>query len=241
VKENRFFRFVWRVNGLSLLLLAMCLIAIGGYELVGLLFSANKPPIVQSVADDPGNKEGWHLGEVHEIPGSQYLFVPLVSENKNVKQGGTFAPAAVAQSSRWPGYYQPSRNVLFIDSDTMDMKWLFGGNGQLIASINLLATKPSKPDDKARAILYLVIKNDTNHNGILDESDLSSIAISNAGGAGCRELVSSADRLIDARLVGQDSALILYQAKGVAYAMNIRLDNHSSSKPVQIPKVHEPS
>ena len=240
MQENRFFRFVWRVNGLAILLLVVCIAAIGGYEIIEPLFS-KKPPIIKNVAADPSNKEGWHLGDVNEIIGSQYLFIPLVSENKNVEAPKVaFSPAAL-RSSEWQGYYRPSRNILFIDSGTMEMKWLFEGNSQLITSLNVLRTRLHGPESNARAIIYEVIKNDTNHNNRLDEGDLANIAISDTGGSGYKELVSSADRLVGARLAGENTAVIFYQVHGIGYAMSIRLDTHASSKPVEMPKVPNPS
>lgn len=175
---------------------------------------------------------------MQDIPGVDYAYVPLVSENKNIKSREIgFSPARHKyESSSY--YFSLSRNILFINKKTSDMRWLFNGNRQLIINIDMLSDRP--PYDTKRdtaAILYHVIKKDTNFNKILDERDLADIGISRANGSDYKEIIPSVERVIGAMLINDGEALILYQTHGKGFASTIKLGDFSASKPKEMPKI----
>jgi hypothetical protein len=164
MQENRFFRFVWRVNGIAILLLTVSFVVIGGYQLIASLVGQVPAPAITNVADDPGNKERWHLGQITKIAETPYLFIPLESENKKIEPGKALLPQSSGFDLREGYYGGASRNLLFVNTNTMEMKWLFGGNNQLVIEIDRLADRAYEEKSKPLAILYQVVKNDTNHN-----------------------------------------------------------------------------
>jgi hypothetical protein len=233
MQENQFFRFVWRVNGIAIMMLVVSAVVVGGHEIITSLIGHANSPVITNVADDPGNKERWHLGSVNEIPETPFLFMRLESENKNIEPG-----KSLVASQRMESYHSgASRNVLFVNLDTMDMKWLFGRNSQLLKSIDLLTERRYYEKSKPRAILYLVVKKDTNNNKILDEGDSPDIAISDVSGENYIEFVSTVDQLIGTRLSGANKITVFYQVHGVGYAVSMDIATHTVSKPIEMPKV----
>lgn len=236
MQENRFFRFVWRVNCIAILLLTVSAVVLGGNELISSLIGNVRSPIITNVADDPSNKERWHLGRINEIPETPYLFIRLESENKNIEP----VKSLVAYKMLTP-LYGASRNVLFVNSDTMEMKWLFGGNSQLIISIELLTDRHYEEKGKPCAILYQVVTNDTNHNNILDERDSPHVAISDVSGENYMELIPDVERLIGTRLTAANKIVFFYQVGGIGYVMSVDIATHTMSKPVEMIKVPKTS
>jgi hypothetical protein len=110
MQENRFFRFVWRVNGIAILLLVVSAVVIDGYQLVTSPVGSAKASVITNIADDPGNKERWHLGQVTAIPETPYLFIPLVSEHKNIEASRPFLFHRMRFCLR-DGYYEASRSL----------------------------------------------------------------------------------------------------------------------------------
>ncbi len=236
--ENRFFRTVWRINGLALLLLILLLGGVALYSYASQAMRDGKPAIIRNVADDPGNEERWRLGQMHEIPGARHVYIPLVSDNRNIKPKEIGFTSGLHSYGSSRDYFSPSRNILFIDKTTREMRWLFRDNKQLIENIDLLSDKPQHDRNcSAAAILYHVIKKDTNRNGVLDDGDLADIAISHVDGGDYREIIPSVERVIGAKLLNDGEVLVLYQAQGKGFGTGIRLGDFSVSKPREMPRI----
>ena len=89
MEDSRFFKTVWRINGL-LILIGFLLAALGmAFILYESFFKARnpyQPEVVESIAPDPEGLENWVIGNPIEVYGHNYSLYPLVSENKEVQQ-----------------------------------------------------------------------------------------------------------------------------------------------------------
>ncbi len=237
MEENRFFRTVWRINGVALTLMLIIIGGIALYTFIEQLVRDKQPVIIKNVADDPDNEENWQLGGMQEIAGVDYVYLPLVSDNKNVKaKERGFSPALHGYGSS-SYHFSLSRNILFINKKTREMHWLFNGNKQLIENIDMLSAKPEhEPKRNTVAILYHVINKDTNSNKILDEGDLADIAISRPSGRDYKVIFPAVERVIGAMPINDGEALVLYQSHGKGFTSTVRLKDLSVSKPREMPK-----
>ncbi len=237
--SSRFFRYVWKLNGIGILLLLIFILGIGGYHIVKELFPHELPAAITNVAQDPQGDEKWTLGSSEEIEGTEFLYLPLVSERKNISipEPGM---AKKALRSYGPGYFAPSRNILFVNRLTGEMRWLFKDNKQLISNVDFLSIrKRDAKDRKVDAILYMVITRDTNGDNKLDSNDKADIALSLPDGSRYKEVIRSVERIFGTMIIGGREVLVLYQSEGKGFAATVRLADMSVHNPKEMPKVEQ--
>jgi hypothetical protein len=195
-------------------------------------------PVIKNVAEDPQGEEKWTLGTPKEIDGTQFIYIPLVSDKKDVsiaQPGFTMAKKAFYEE-----YFKPSRNLLFINKQTREMRWLSKDNKQLIADIEMLSVlKRCDKNRKIDALLYQVIGKDTNGDNKLTSEDLADIAISFPDGTRYKEVFQSVERLFGAMTIGGRDVLILYQSKGKGYVSTIRLADMTVQETKEMPKIEQ--
>ncbi len=236
MEENRFFRLVWRINGVAIMLVLLFIMVVGGIDLIAEMIPHDQPSVITNIAADPAGEEKWSLGSIEEIDGTQFAYIPLISEKKNI---AVSAPAFSKSGlhSYGGGYFSPSRNLLFVNKQTREMNWLFKNNGQLIADIDMVSLK-KKCDEESKVdlILYRIIKRDTNADSQLSSEDVADIAISYPDGSRYTEIIPTVDRIFGTLNLEVNEILILYQSKGKGYAATIRLQDMSVRETREIPR-----
>ena len=235
--DHRFFKFVWRFNGLVLMVALSGVIVITLYNVVKELLHTRPPNVIRNVADDPSGEEKWRLGYPQQIDGTSFVYIPLISEQEDIKLRDVRHKGSL-DSYSGEAYSDPTRNILFVNMEKNEMKWLFPTNNQLVTQVRLLP-ETAYNDKKRRieAILYQVVKKDTDGNKRLTVDDDTVIAFSLPDGSKYKDVLSSADRLIDAMLLENRMLFLMYQTKGVGYSSTLRLDDFATVKKVELPKV----
>ncbi len=221
---------------MGILLLLISVLGIGGFYILKELFPHEPPTVITNVAQDPQGDEKWTLGSSEEIEGTDFVYIPLVSERKNI----SMPEPGMAKTLRYyePGYFAPSRNILFVNKLTGEMRWLFKGNKQLISHIGLLSVrKRYDKDRKIDAILYQVITHDTNGDNKLDSNDKADIALSLPDGNRYKEVIRSVERIFGTLSIEGHEVLVLYQSEGKGYAAAVRLADMSVHRTKEMPKV----
>ena len=238
MEDNKFFKIVWRFNSLIIMLASIAVLALVCYTFFdGYQRKINKTDIITNVADDPVGDEKWQLGYAERIKGTPHFLTPLISESENVKLSGLSLSAS--HSYVGSSYSSPSRNILFTNGENNEQKWLFPTNDQLLIDVELLTESEYSCESNTLAILYKIVKNDTNGDNKLSKDDLSSIFMSFNDGSRYEEIISEADRLNGVFVINAYSVLILYQRKGVGYSVTVQLHDFSISNTTELPKVGE--
>ena len=231
MNENRFFRFVWRFNGLILMvagMLSIFALLIGGYGFIRNTTRERGTRNIVNVQGDAPIEEKWQLGHMSPIEGGPYVMIPLHSDQK-------YAQSYYSKSS------SSARNYLFINSQNNKKHWLFDTNQYLIAYISLLSEKEFRAEKRnIRAILYRVVKRDTNGDKRLTDDDLQDMALSRPSGKGYKEILNGIDVFIGQRLIDEDTLLIVYQRKGIGYSANVTLSDFHIANESALPKVPRP-
>jgi CRISPR/Cas system CMR-associated protein Cmr1 (group 7 of RAMP superfamily) len=229
--ENKFFKFVWRFNGLVLLvagILAIGVICFAGYGIFQETTRERQVRNIVNVADKTDLDEKWRLGYLKDVDGTPYLMIPLHSDQ-------SYAQSYYSKSS------YSTRNYLFINSDTNQKHWLLDTNDYLIMNDEMLSVeKNNAKNRKVRAILYHMVKKDTNGDGRLTHDDLSVVALSKPDGTEFREIFSDLDVFIGHRVIDKNSALLIYQKNGKGYSATLSLKNFELSTATELPKVGHP-
>lgn len=237
MEEKRFFRVIWRINGVALMVLLIFLIGFISYQFITSTFHNETPPVL--ISNLPRNEqsfEKWTLGLPHEIDGSNFIYIPLESDKKEIT--GVHSGMSLGAYAYNDFSFRPSRNMLFLNKKTKEMKWLFRDNSQLIERIKMLyALKPYDKGRKVDAVLYQVIRKDTNSDQKLNSDDLADIGVSLPNGEMYKELFQSVERLLDAVSLDGEEILVLYQSKGRGYASTVDLQNMSIKETREIPTI----
>lgn len=214
------------------------MIAVALYNIVRELLHTRPPQVIRNVADDPSGEEKWRLGHPQQIEGTSFVYIPLISEQEDIKLRDVRHKGSL-HSYGGEAYSNPTRNILFVNMERNEMKWLFPTNGQLVTQVQMLPENAYNDDKKrsTKAILYQVVQKDTDGDKRLTVDDDTVIAFSLPDGSKYKDVLSSAERLIDATLLENKTLFLMYQTKGVGYASTLRLGDFATVKKVELPKV----
>ena len=231
--ENRFFKFVWRLNGIAIMLLLLFALYSVGHELIRQMRQRpSAPAVITNVAQDKTGEEKWSLGYPREIEGTDYIYVPLGSQIKKIPASGSGGIGVVRNSDT-----ATTRNLLFVNGQTREMRWLFKGNNQLIENIEEMPQPRYREKDKVEALLYTLIRRDTNGDKKLTLDDQSDLAVSLPDGSHYKEIVRSVEDVIATMVPNGSEIVLLYQSGGKGYMSTIRLQDMSIQETKEIPKV----
>ena len=145
MEETKFFKNVWRFNGLIISVagvLAIMVLFLAGYHTIKDVFRKRQVRNIANIAENISVKEVWTLGYMRQLDGTEYVMVPLQSDQSYAKS-----------------YYSKSsysvRNFLFINVKTNGKEWLFPNNKWLIANNYTLSEKDHREKArKTKATLY---------------------------------------------------------------------------------------
>jgi hypothetical protein len=228
MEENKFFKLVWRFNGLVISIagmLAIFILAFGTYKLVKEVTRERPVVNIVNVEETSEKEHKWKLGRLSEIRGTPYVFVSLESDQK-------------IERSYYSKSSSPSRNYLFINTENNLKKWLYDHSDYLILSSSLLSHGDYNDKDKpVLAIMYKTVKSDTNADKLLSNKDKKTIALSSPDGENYKEVLSNIDILVGSRLTESNLLLVVYQRNGVGYSASIDLGNFKVIDEAELPKV----
>jgi hypothetical protein len=215
MEENRFFKFVGWFNGVAFMVLGVLVIGILGIAGFKILYHdlTRKRTFIDTVILAENNRidEKWQLGHLRKIAGSPYLMIPLFVEQ-------SYAKTFCGKSS------QSTRNLLFINTINNEKRWLLDRDDYLILRDELLSENEYDRESKPiRAILYIVVKKDTNGDKRLTSDDKIVVALSTPSGHGYKEILNEIDVFIDYQMLNKDKMLIIYQKQGVQYSATFAL------------------
>lgn len=227
MEQNRFFRILWRFNAVVISLVGIvsfvCLL-FGGYQIFKDITRKSSSQNIVNIETSDEVKIDWHLGSSEKIKGHSVLKIPLFSGQKY-------------SQSYYSKSVKSSRNYLFINTETDSKHWLFSHNDYLVESAEELGLGGCQSQKISLAIIYEVIKSDTNIDMRLTNSDLKTLAISKPDGTNYIELVTELDDVIDYDVVNDNLVYVLYKKNDVVYSASINLSNFAVQNETEIPKV----
>ena len=236
MEGNKFFVWIWRTNGIILLLAA---IGITGLALVGLYESvtlSSQEEEIVNLANDPKGIEKWTLGRQTSVAGANTLMLSLISENEEVET----SQSKFIASDRYyfGGNYGPAKNVLFINTESNNSFWLFNSTSQLVLNVEPLPYSYQTSDtDHVKVIFYQVVTSDTNGDNLLNKKDKSSLGITSPDGSGYRVILEVFDKIISKTLSDDNNILVVYRDNGDVYSMLYDISDNKVLNTHRIPKV----
>lgn len=237
MNSDKFFKWVWNLNGIILLVGVLITTALISVQLVTAIFSDSyvEPPRL-NLAEDKNEEEKWRLGYPRRVGETDFYYIELESEKLTVEASGQDESNVHAMFS---SKYQATRskNVMFINGKTNYANWLFSSTEQLITDIFPLYLSEYDSQSKAAGVAYHVIKNDTNNDGILSNEDKSTFALSKIDGSGYSQILSGYDRILEHNVNEQGNLFMLFIDNTDVFSMLIDLTTFKVIDKRQLPKV----
>ncbi len=229
MENSKFFRVVWKFNGIVIALsgvLAVALLCIGLYEVVKDITRKRPTGDVVNIEQNQEVDINWYLGNINRITGHNIGVIPLTSDQKYSQD-----------------YYSKTanseRNYLFLNFDDDSQYWLFDHNNYLVMSFYKLRTDMYDDKEHVQALAYELVKKDTNSDKRLTASDLITLAITNPDGSGYTEVLTGLERIIDKELINSSSLLVIFEKGGINYSAKINLSTLQAEDVKELPKVGE--
>jgi hypothetical protein len=211
--SHRFFRIVWRINAIVLLLAAaaaILLLGIGAVELGADFFRSRGDRDVVTVAGQRVESSRFQFEDFERLPGTNVLRAPLV-----VYESYGFASS---------GGGRATRNYLYYDSSTRNAHWLLPDNKKLISwSCDLKTSKTSLEEPRVLGSLYAVVEQDFDHDGQLTSSDLSSVLLTDPAGVKETQIFDRVSSIQGCEVLSPASAVLFYVLKSELRAATLDL------------------
>lgn len=221
---------MWRFNGLIISvvgILAMGALLLGIFQIFKEVTRDRNTQHVVNIEKSSDSNENWRLGNFISLKGHNTLMIPLNSD-QDIDRG------YFSKSSN------STRNYLFIDTETNSNKWLFEHTNYLIENAQQLRVGDNyNSPEPVLAILYKLVKLDSNNDGLLSPSDKLTVAISRPDGSHYQEVFSKDEEIIDSYMLSKDELFIMFQASGKYYSSKLNLSTFVLSAKLELPEIGE--
>ena len=227
MEENRFFKLVWRFNGLIISVAGVLAVVVLAFVTYKLFQEVTRERSTHNIVNVDGHKEvdeNWRLGHLSEVGAGKNLMIPLYSDQ-------SFNQDYFSKSSN------SIRNYLFINTDTSQKKWLFDHTNYLIEQSDRVSLGDYSSREPVAAILYQLVKLDSDHDDRLSANDLTTVAITNPDGTGYQELIQEVDSVTGHKLLNETELFIIYQKRGASYSAIIDLVSRELTRNSVLPAI----
>lgn len=232
--SHKIFRWLWRFNAVvfafaGTLLIAVLVFAL--YEIIDRELLRERRSFDLSSSSGDIQEDGTHIfGEPDEVRGTDIVVVPLRPGRLGLRSDQQGLPTF--------RQVRTAHNLLFIDARSNARRWLLPDDRSLIFDFASFPTAGWSRGGAvpARAIVYNVIKSDTNADGKLGPGDLITFAISKVDGTGHTELISNISTIFGTTSASENWIVVAYEQKGVAHIATIDLEQSAivSAEPAPV-------
>lgn len=191
--DNRFFRWLWRVNSILFFLGVLGLMALVGIPALSWFTETHEAPATAQTAkggdtyefNTTGLGDAAYSALLTHLDGTEEGVAVL----QRVGPGGSYS-----LGSRRQGYESSTVNLLSVDLKTLKNRWLFSGvkrDIQSVYRIHASVPVPQNGSDPVTALLMDVADADTNGDGKVTDADRHSLYVYRAGSAAPVKLVDA--------------------------------------------------
>lgn len=203
--DNRFFKFVWRLNGLAILVLLLLACGAMVYQtmLRPVFREQTRAQVINVDTTDETLSEDLTFAVIGPVSGHEGFRVEMTREQ-------SFDTEYSSKSTR-----HSSVNTGFLDVGTGEVNWVFDGTEQLILDIEPLGTARRFQSDRAEAVvdgfLMLVAREDTSGDKRLSRSDELDLVAIGPQGENVVVLARRVSRSFQMWQVGQDQYQVFFE------------------------------
>lgn len=225
---RRFFRRVWQFNALAIAGVSVFGLLLGAYALFETTRHVFRDRTVQTLARVPATGE--------DRDGAGTVPAEAISFGRFSKLRGHdifWAPINSKQSYRLQTYSKHAysiRNYAFYNATTGENRRLLKSNRAVIASALPLAKDAPDRSSPITAILYEVIRNDTDSDGALTSRDKRDLVFSKPDGGGAVTAVEGIETLLGHSLLAPDVVVTVYTRNGRVTAEHFSASTFQSTE-----------
>lgn len=177
------------------------------------------------------------LGNFVRIPGTPFLMADI----RSMPEG---RQSSLASYSDGPG--PTTNNYVFLDLTDQSVRRLIPTNDHLIRGTEQFSdagivsprfTTEGAAHAGVRWLVFGVVKLDSDRNGRLDENDLQTLAVSDAGGRGYTELIGEVTKSYGRALRDPDTLVVVYESGGTKRVSVIDLPKRAVTSTVALPSL----
>lgn len=217
-KTERFFTWVWRINALILLAIAVfALIGVGviAYD-IGIFANRDRPQAqVAEVAGTDLVAGELKLGSFGVIAGTDYLYAELAAPSRYIGSGSSDGLGT-------------ARNLLFFDTKSKKAHWLFENTDSDILSWRMVYNEPRRNmTDEKEARLYVVgmILQIAEHEDDPSPDRLRDLVFVSADGKEVAPLAESIDSQLGQYHTDSETVFIFYVRDGSVNVLDVDTTN----------------
>ena len=207
-RKARLFRFVWRANALIILAAGACaLVLVGVLVATQLKWMFRERHVDAVVNTDTSQRidESLSLGRATRISGQPWMMVGLSSEQ--AYDQGSYSKSAEAV-----------RNYAFV-SPGEPTRWLYDHNRFLVLDVTQLPGTSYQDNDEPTALIsFLVVEEDTDHNGRLTTQDDAVLVFTRPDGSGRATVLRGIKGHVSQEKIGEQVLAVYNGADGYASA-----------------------
>ena len=250
MEENKFFKWIWRMVAIGLLLMILA----GLYSFIRSEVERidrhhiDRREPVSTLAKDPQKVEKWVLrANPYMDIDSEYTVLSLYSKYNKVKNINQSYYATTSNVERY--YNESAKNILFINIKKDTSSWLFPTNNQLLLGYGTELTmlgegvpyyigeSIKKKKNKPTFLYYKLINKDSNGDKIITEADHLSFAISDVLGKNYKVIIEDIESIISMKMMNKETLSLIYQKAGIAHSLKLNTNNFEVISDVVLPEV----
>lgn len=221
MNNEKFFTTIWKINAFILLILGI--FGIVSMLIIGYIFikeATSSKTITKVINTKNELKHKLGFSHVINLPNTPYAMLPL--EDRQDYNYSYYTKSAI----------DSVRNYIFIDTQTGFNNWLLPTNKYLILNFYLIDEKNPK------AIVYEVIKKDTNKDSFLTKKDKKILAISSPDGGDFKELIDGVDRYLGKKFL-DEKLILFYEKESEGYSLHVNLAEFTAIKEINLAKIKD--
>ena len=184
MENNRLFLYINRLNSILFLLILISTLAFLAYAFAELNRQPNERAVeIEPPGEPSGKREVIELSEVEAVYGHDYQTIMAYSRNDGLLGSG--------------GYSRTVRNLLFLDPQGSNPRWLMATNDQVITELNQLWHEDANHDYVTDYHYFYIVSTDSNGDGRLSDEDRIDVYISSPSGTEVSLLARGLERVIN--------------------------------------------
>jgi hypothetical protein len=184
------------------------------------------------------NKLKYILSEFSLTNGTDYLMAAVYSDYAgNGRWSSPYASSEYGEYTKKDGSSSFANNYMIMNRQNLASRKLFSDNKFVILDSQKLGESGKEGTvsviKNVKALMFRVVKADTNNDKILDNKDKQVIALADVDGSNYQELIVGIDRVLNIHSQSKDRRVVFYQIGKDYFAGSINIPSRS----VQIQKL----
>jgi hypothetical protein len=243
-EENRFFRFVWRLDVVLLALAGLLAIVLLGALAVSNLFGPRFEPAPEGnfrpVPKGAEQNYTYRLEDQADVDSLPHEKMLALRRWKGAPETYGLAKEYERDIRSASSVFTDAVNLLAIDTSNGTSRWLFDGYARSILSQEIIYSGgPPPPQATSSAAVASVIRSidaDTNRDGEFDEKDIQSLYFYRPGDKRAIRFFT-ADYILSEKETDDGDFLVVYEKGSAAFAVTYHVPDFKLKSRLQLPDV----